>query len=280
MESLAAALAALRLGSFSAAALELGLTHAAVSRRVAIAEEWAGAKLFERHGRGVTPTPNGQRVLARVEVSLSQISNLGGSRAKRSLPMVRVAVTPAFARFWLLPKLRALESDPADVRVEVVADLKHSDLVGGEVDLAIRYGRGRWHIGDEQKLFEEPLVPVIAQSLRNALPARLRPKDLMKWPLLHSGDTSNWQSWMEAHGQLAPIKAADRIFLDYALALDAAANGLGIALWNRGLHKVPNGLVAMDGFAAVVDLAYYLISRRGDTNSPAAIVGTRILRQS
>ncbi|HEY5760173.1 MAG TPA: LysR substrate-binding domain-containing protein [Steroidobacter sp.] len=193
---------------------------------------------------------------------------------------MRIAVTPSFARFWLFPRLKALEGNPADVRVDVIADLNHSDLVGGEVDLAIRYGRGGWHIGSEQRLFEEPLVPVIAQSLRTALPARPRPKELVKWPLLHNGDTSNWQSWMEAHGQLAPIKAADRIFLDYALALDAAANGLGIALWNRGLHKVPNGLVAMDGFAAVGDLAYYLISRRGDTNSPAAIVGTRILRRS
>lgn len=72
-ESLVAALEAARLGSFSVAAAELGITHAAVSRRVAVVEEWVGSRLFERHGRGVVLTPNGQRVVARVRGALEQI---------------------------------------------------------------------------------------------------------------------------------------------------------------------------------------------------------------
>lgn len=59
-----------RAGSLTEAATELGLTHGTVSRRLASVESWLGQTLFERHARGVRPTPEGQRFLVRIEIAV------------------------------------------------------------------------------------------------------------------------------------------------------------------------------------------------------------------
>ena len=276
-DTLIAALTALRLGSFSAAAIELGITHAAVSRRIAVVEEWAGERLFERHGRGVLPTPNGQRILTRIGVALDQIALLGHvGKVRRKLPTVRLSVTPSFARYWLFPRVTSLEGQPPTVRLEIVAGLTSADLRGGEVDLAIRYGRGNWKVGTEQKLYDETLIPVVARSLHQGR-SGVQAGDIAKWPLLHASDATNWKAWMAAHGQSLTTKGSDRVLADYAITLDAALAGLGVALWIRELHGLPEGLVAFDKFPAKSPLGYYLLSRAGDVDSPASGVASRIL---
>ena len=276
-DNLVAALTTLRLGSFSAAAIELEITHAAVSRRIAVVEEWAGERLFERHGRGIRPTPNGQRILTRIGMALDQIALLGSAgKVERRLPTVRLSVTPSFTRLWLLPRFASLEGQPPTVRLEIVAGLAPADLLGGEVDLAIRYGRGNWKIGTEQKLYDETLVPVVARSLHHGS-SGIQAKALAKWPLLHASDATNWHAWATAHGQKLTRKGRDRVLADYALALDAAQAGLGVALWIRELHGLPEGLMAFDEFAAKSPLGYNLLSRAGDTDSPASAVASRIL---
>ena len=280
MESIIAALSAARLGSFSAAALELETTHAAVSRRIASAEEWAGVRLFDRHGRGVLPTSNGQRILARLAVAIDQITTLGRQSkrgAKRAAPTIKIAMTPAFARFWLFPRLRDLEGEHEDVCVEVVADLRHADFVRGEADLAVRYGRGGWKAGKEVRLFEEPLIPVATKELVT----RLRPSkasEMAAVPLLHGGDSTNWRFWSATFGAAFTPKSTDRTFSDYSLALDAARAGLGVALWNRGLHELDGTLMAFKELEVIGELGYFLLSRHGDKRSPADRVAARILR--
>jgi len=278
MESLVAAVTAARLGSFSAAALELDVTHAAVSRRVATAEAWAGVRLFTRRGRGVSPTNDGQRALARLSLALEQIAQIGErpQRARR-LPVVRLAVTPSFARFWLLPRLRDLEHQPTDIRIEVVADLTHADLASGEVDLAIRYGRGGWKIGPEDRLFEEPLYPVVSRALLSS--RSMSAAEVLEAPLLHNGDTTNWRCWTAAHEVVFRPKPSDRLAMDYALTLDAASVGLGAALWNGGLHAlstVPPPLVTIPELTVLSPLRYFLLSRSLGAHTPAATIAERI----
>ena len=74
LDGLTALLAAADEGSFSAAALRLGLTHGSVSRRIASLEAWLGAPLFERHGRGARLTPAGQRFAGEVRKSLAGLA--------------------------------------------------------------------------------------------------------------------------------------------------------------------------------------------------------------
>ena len=276
-EHLIAALTTAKVGSFSAAALELNLTHAAISRRISAFENWAGIKLFDRHARGVTPTAAGLRVLSKTATALELISNLKEPRLKKhKLPVVRLAVTPSFARYWLFPRLKFLEGNPADVVIEILADLKNSNLKGGEVDLAIRYGGGNWRQGTEKKLFDDKLVPVLASQPRPIDNPRTA-QELALLPLLSSGDNTNWKNWLENYYPGATRKNSDRLFQDYSLAMDAASCGVGVALWNQSLHSLDNRLSALDKFSFSGRLGYYLIRRSGDVTSPTAMVADRII---
>lgn len=279
MEALSAALAAARLGSFTAAADELDLTHAAVSRRVAAAERWAGVALFERRARGVIPTPEGQRVLARVESALEQVALLGARAQRRhGLPTVRLACTPAFAGFWLLPRLKELEGEPPTVRLDILADLRLVSLESGEADLAIRYGRGGWRGVREERLLDERLVPVAAPALLGVGTRPITAAALLALPLLHDGDTSNWRHWAVAHGATLRPKPSDRNLGSYALAVDAASNALGVVLWKSSLHRPPPELRSVESLAVGGPLGYFLLQRVMPPHAPAVGVAAGMLR--
>lgn len=277
MEALSAALSARRMGSFSAAADELGLTHAAISRRVAAAEAWSGVKLFDRGARGVSTTTDGERVLARIEAALEQVALASASDKKRhSLSTVKIACTPAFARFWLLGRLRSLEGQPADVRLELLPELRLADLPAGEADLAIRYGRGGWRQGAEDRLSTDRLVPVASTELLQGTGRKRSPADLLALPLLHDGELGNWRHWVTGHGLAFRPKAGDRNLGSYALALDAAAQGLGLALWKKNLHVLPPGLSAVDDLEVTGTLGYFLLQPEKVPRSASSRVAERI----
>lgn len=75
LDTLEAFAAAVRTGSFSAAASELGLTHGAVSRQVSRLERSMGVRLFDREARGVTLTAEGTRFHSRAEEALALLGD-------------------------------------------------------------------------------------------------------------------------------------------------------------------------------------------------------------
>lgn len=231
LDGLNAVIAARDTGSFTAAAERLGLTHGAVSRRVYAVEHWLGTAVFERHGRGVRVTPAGQRFIAQVEQALGAISDSADRwRPRRELPVIRLSVVPSFARLWMLPRLRALQDVPARRRVELIVEHRLADLAGGDVDLAVRYGKGPWRDVSSQLLFREQLVPVASPDVAAELGRHPDAGRLADAPLLHDSDTRQWRAWLSAQGASYVAKAADRRFEDYDMVLAAAKAGLGVAL--------------------------------------------------
>jgi len=262
LESLAAAITAARDGSFSAAASALGVTHAAISRRVAAAEQWAGIRLFERHGRGVRPTVEGERLLIRVSQTIDALDRVAVRRPKISLPTVRVSTTPSFARYWLLPRIRAMEEAIEKVRIEIDTSPRPVDLQVTGIDIAIRYGRGGWRIGRETKLFDERLVPFASPRLFDRS-KQAQVNEILALPHLHNGDALGWRTWAEAMGRVHRPKAVDRFMLDYSLTTDAARAALGVVLLNRSIHRpteLPTGLIALHSEEVKGPYGYYVIS--------------------
>ena len=150
-----------REGSFLAAADVSGVTHGAISRRVAAVENWLGLRLFERHARGVRLTPDGQRFVGRIEQAFAIIDSAADQwRSPRTPRLVRMSVVPAFAQLWLLERQHALESEAPALRIELGIDLRNVDIAGGEADLSIRYGRGNWRQLDTRAFMPERLYPV------------------------------------------------------------------------------------------------------------------------
>jgi len=230
LDCLLAALAVARTGSFSAAALELGVTHAAISRRVAGAETWAGLPLFIRHARGAKPTPDGERLLTRIWQGLDLLDHAADRGRKVRRPVtVRLATTPSMARFWLLERLAALEQAAGGLRIELLTESRLVDLAGEGVDLALRYGAGRWPGVRSQALFaHEELVPLVHRAL--LAPGRHAPKALLGLPRLFNADASGWRHWCEAQGLAFRAQPADRTLQGYELVQQAARCGLGVAL--------------------------------------------------
>lgn len=228
LEGLKALLAAADTGSFSAAAEALGITHGSVSRRIAALEAWLGTRLFERHGRGVRLSPAGQRFAAETRQTLGALSRSAEQwRPWRGRQTVRLSAVPSFARLWLLPRLGRLEGEK--IHVELVMDHRPTDLNGREADVAIRYGRGFSEGVEARLLFSETLAPAAAPVLADKIGPDTALEALLRFPLLHDSDTSQWRSWLSEAGVRYRPRWQDRRFEDYDTVLAAAAAGLGIA---------------------------------------------------
>jgi DNA-binding transcriptional LysR family regulator len=268
-----------RHASFSAAAEALGLTHGAVSRRVAAVEAWLGLRLFERHGRGVRPTLDGQRFLGRVEAAFQLIDAAADRwRQRRGSEVVRISVVSSFAKLWLFERMAALEQGDPPLRIEIAVEGRNVDVERGEVDLAVRYGTGAWRNVEVVRLLPERLYPVAHPDLARRLGSA--PEGLLQAPLLHDSDATGWRAWFAACGLALKPRPQDRRFEDYTLVLAAAEAGLGVALArspfaDRALRD--SGLVRLGEHEVPSPLAYHLLTRPHETRPAVGVLAARML---
>ncbi len=135
--------AAARRGSFTAAADELGVTQAAVSRQIQALEHEFGVGLFRRSHRKVELTPAGSLLAGTLTACFAQILETADRiRHPARSDMVTVGATIAFSHFWLLPRIAAFRSANPDVAIRVVAQDGPFDLAVDDVDVVVRYGTG------------------------------------------------------------------------------------------------------------------------------------------
>ncbi len=284
LEGLQAVLIAAQGGSFSIAADTLGLTHGAVSRRVAAVEAWLGTSLFERHGRGVRLTPAGQRFTRQIEQALESIEQTSERwRPQHGRATVRLSVVPSFARLWLLPRLSALLEALPQVRVDLAIAHRAVDLNAAEADVAIRYGRGDWPGLAIRPLFGEILVPVASPGLAARLAPDPDAEKLARVPLLHDSDTSQWRAWFATAGVRYRLKADDRRFEDYDLVLAAAEGSLGLALLRQPLAQAwldDGRLLPVSSQVHPNPLGHYLAHRREESRESVLAVVDALCRSA
>lgn len=279
LESLTAVLAAGRTGSFTAAARELGVTHAAISRRVQAAEAWLGAPLFQRHGRGVRPTPDGDRFMARVGEAFAMIARSGDQwRQRRGTQVVRLSILPAFAKLWLFAVWHGLED--THLRLDMVVEHRLADLDKGEADIAVRCGNGQWSGVAATPLFREMVYPVAAPAMAEQLGRQARNADILARPLIHDSTGTAWRAWMAAQGIAFNPRPQDLRFEDYDTVLAAAASGLGVAMLRTPLGDpwIADGrLVAVSPLWVPNPYSYHLVTRPGTLRPAVAEMRDRLL---
>jgi DNA-binding transcriptional LysR family regulator len=266
-----------REGSFLAAAEAAGLTHGAISRRVAAVENWLGMTLFERHARGVRLTPDGQRFVGRIEQAFGIIDSAADQwRSPRSPQLVKLSVVPAFAKLWFFERQAAFETEAPALRIQLDIDHRNADIVSGDTDLAIRYGRGNWRHLEVKPFLPEKLYPVAHPALAAQL-AKQRHKRgdaaLLDMPLLHDSDVTGWRAWFDALDMPLKPRAQDRRFEDYTLVLAAAEAGLGVALARVPLadaYLQRSGLVRVSRHEVASPLTYYFVHAKGE-NRPEVL---------
>ena len=220
-----------RLGSINKAADELNVTASAVSHQIANLEGFVGRKLFERTSRGLVLTSVGERYRTDVTGALAIIASAAqNARASEGIEILRIHVAPSFASLWLMPRLPAFLAAHPDLRVELSAAFSDSDFSRGEVDLDIRYGAVRGGDLYVETIFSEEILPLASPALLKRAKVR-EPSDLLAQPLIVSTvNVVQWARWFAAHGvPLSPNTYALQ-FDRTQLALDAAVQGLGVAL--------------------------------------------------
>src|SRR5512138_1025820 len=227
--------AAARHLNFTRAAEELAVTQAAVSRQVQLLEDNLGTALFDRRPRGLALTAAGQRLHAAVTMGLGHIATTAADlRRVRRAGELTVSTSVTFANYWLMSRVAKFRAAHPDIQLRLVASAPVRDLTASGIDLAVRYGRGRWAGAEVVHLLDNHVFPVCAPAYM----ARRRPlqsvTDLLEETLLHLVEYDRnwvtWEAWLGAMGVTAPPRGPSLEFDNYLVLTQAVLDGQGIAL--------------------------------------------------
>jgi LysR family glycine cleavage system transcriptional activator len=238
--------AAARHESFTRAAEELSVTQGAVSHQVKALEAQLGLKLFNRERQKLVITEAGRDYLGVIRDALDRIA-IGTERLlhRQTSGALTVSTSPDFAAKWLVHRLgRFSEAYPA-IDLRISATMHHVDFAREEVDLAVRHGDGSWPGLDATRLCAEELFPVCSPKLLAGHQPIKRPRDILKFPLLHIGDRRDWSNWLEGVGVGDTEIFQGPILNRDSIAIDAAIDGQGIVLTRTTLASwdLLNGLL-------------------------------------
>ena len=196
--------AAARHANFARAAAELSITPAAVSQQVRHLEDHLGVRLFARRARGVELTAAGADYARTVATLLDQLA-LATERTRRADQAGRLtlATTPSFAARWLIPRLTGFVKSHPEIDVRLSTSNALADFAHQDIDVAVRYGNGRWPGVKAELLIATELFPVCSPAFRQGsqrlrTPADLLPRSLLR--LTNDELPTQWPRWLAAAG--------------------------------------------------------------------------------
>ncbi|TIX90808.1 LysR family transcriptional regulator [Rhizobium sp. P44RR-XXIV] len=230
--------AAGRLGSFTAAANELGLTQAAVSQRIKNLESQLGAQLFNRQARGVILSIQGESWLPHVQAALNQLLHSTANLFELPRRKVTIAASSSIIELWIVPRLHRITQKLPHVQLSFETIQHLPDYERSEADLEIRFGEGNWFGRDAERLYAEELAPVASPSLVNIVSGNWEASPR----IATSGPRDGWRDWSLAAG--ADIQPAPTLRFDtFVQALRAAEAGAGVLLGSLPLceHSIRTG---------------------------------------
>ena len=206
-------------------------------------EEWTGRKLLIRGQKGTLPTREGQQLANAIAGGVTQISEACDelrARQPRDQTIV-VSALPGFTFNWLFPRLIRFDQMEPHVPVSISTNSEPVTFATGLEDVAIRYGRGDYAGLHVEKLMSERLFPVCAPVFLERNPKLETVADLSKHTLLQDelvdigGTLPTWDFWAEKTGHDPPKPLRTRRFGQANMVVQAAVEGLGIALGREPL---------------------------------------------
>lgn len=269
--------AAARGGSFTVAAKELSLTPSAISHQVHALETHFGHPLFFRHGTRVVLTPDGTRLAEQLASAFTIIEDAcvafgRGSSTER----LAVHCSPSFASKWLGPRLPDFMRfyPPATLRLSSGAEpvdlSRHDDL-----DIVISYGSA----------LKRPGIVVVSFGFEDVvalctgeMAAKCDASSPSIAPLLIDSSINpvRWPDWFAQNDLPVPPSVRRPSFDRGALAVSAAAQGLGIALESRwfALDELANGTLVELGngrYSAIRREMHFLSYRDSQQSFPPIV---------
>ena len=257
--------------SFVGASRKLNISETAISRKVRLLEHHYNVPLFMRGHRSIHLTPQGQRFLTQIKPALQDLRD--ASRrivSEHQVRPVTLAATNSVAALWLMPRLQAFNRTNKHIKIMLVASDNDAECLADSVDLAILRGSGDWPDHDAQLLFGETIFPVCAPDYMAAHPGVQNLTDLPKQDLIEvasaRSDWMNWNAWLSRIGSTTVELAQASLFNTYPLAVQAAVDGLGVALgWGHLVDRqLEQGTLVrpLDERQVCTKQGYYLLRAR------------------
>ncbi len=258
--------------SFKLAAEELFISASAVSHQVRNLEQELDTDLFIRKTRALEFTDPGRRyfefldgMFARLETETHQLFSAYGRN------LVRLCVPPFFAAEMLLPRLQEIQglSAGTDIRLTTQPSLMKAHPV--EADLSILLGKGDWPELECYRLFARKLVVACAPRLKSSLDSGSFSSLDGQTLLVHENRPQAWENWARAL-DIAPPRPANIIRFDsMSSVVQAAAQGLGVALvsWPLSRNHFEKGeLVRVFEQTVETGEHFFIAHRRGEGGQP------------
>ncbi len=230
--------AAARLGSFTKAAAELGMTQAAVSYQIKVLEERVGAPLFLRRPRQVELTVTAARLAPRITEAFAVMAEAYAAARSGAQETLNITTVLTFAANWLARNLGSFQIANPNIAVRVDTSSEMVDFTQTEFDIGIRSGRGVWPGVVSHKLFIDGFTPMLSPRLVESIGGVPEPADLLKLPLLDPGDPW-WAQWFAAAGVENPgLQGRPDVRMgSQAYEANAAMAGNGVAILTKAFFS-------------------------------------------
>jgi DNA-binding transcriptional LysR family regulator len=223
--------AAARCGNFSRAAEELNVTPAAVSRMVARLEEHLETTLFLRQPGGAELTESGRLLFDAIARGFSGIENaLREIEDRRAgIQTVSLSVSTGFTTHWMMPRMAHFKKEfpTVDLRFQLVMGALAGPV--NDVDLGMRFVGGSDERHEAVFIMPEILVPICSPFYRDSHGSTSADVKRMPDTMINLSDAQ--PNWSELFSPLNEGQAVNSmIFSDYAIVVQAALLGQGVAL--------------------------------------------------
>ena len=270
--------------NFTRAADEVGLTPAAVSYQIKEMEDQLGVVLFTRSSRSIQLTPAGAVLFEAAADALDSLQRAAGRarRMTRGSAHLRISLSARFAANWLMPRLPRFRA--AHPGLELMFDITDQirDFDADDVDIAIRFGNGKYEHALSDRLFDMVVAPVCSPRLLETGPRLREPRDLfhhtlcyldwktdgMVWP--------NWRMWMEEAGIRDFDDSRCLAFPDSSHVVQAVIEGGAVGLADLAMiaNDLAQGRLVRPfdiGVSVTGEYAYHLVYPESSGQDPRVL---------
>jgi len=227
-----------RLGSFTRAGDEIGMTQTAVSYQIKLLEENIGEPLFLRRPRQISLTDAGRRLSPKVTEAFGMLNEAIASVRAAADETLIIHSTSTFAAQWLARNLGSFQLQHPDIAVRLTTSDALIDFSRETADVAIRSGKGDWPTLLAHRLMRVDFTPMLSPALAESIGGVKEPIDLLKLRIIDAGDPW-WAVWFTAAGVTnADLASRPRTRLGaQSFEASAAIAGQGVAILTPEFYR-------------------------------------------
>jgi LysR family glycine cleavage system transcriptional activator len=248
--------------SFAKGAEALNVSPAAVSSQIRALEQRLNQPLFHRHGRQISLTDAGRRLLPGVQRGLVELRQAVQAISQdRSEGVLNVSMMPTFLQKWLMPRLSEFYRVQPQIDLRINADNSTVNFEQSDFHAGIRFGSGKWPGLKASKMLDDWILPVCSPRLIRELGPIRSVEDLQKHDLLFV-ESEVWDAWFRVLGEHGR-ESRWPLLNDSLSILMAAEQGQGIALsrWSLVARDIAAGrLVRPVDTVVKTDWSYYFVA--------------------